>query len=110
MVSDTVSAALIGVIAALSGTLVGLVAEPIRARFAFKARQKQLRRILYGELVIKLQTVLSVCAVTYISAIESAAIDYLKSANKLELVGRIEFPDEAHAQAQFHVVFYSAFV
>jgi hypothetical protein len=54
MVSDTVLAGIVGVVGTASGALIGLLAEPVRGYFAQRARLNQLRRIVYGELLVKL--------------------------------------------------------
>jgi hypothetical protein len=101
MVSDIILGAIIGGVIALSGAFLGLLAEPVRAHFARKAHQEQLRRILYGELIIKLQR-----AAAYLDyhrpVIERRDTDYLKSFYKVELSGPISFPDEVTAQEQYY--------
>jgi hypothetical protein len=101
MVSDIILGAIIGAAVALSGAFLGLLAEPVRAHFARKAHQKQLRRILYGELIIKLQR-----AAAYLDyhrpLIERRDTDYLKSIYKVDLSGPISFPDEVTAQEQYY--------
>lgn len=97
MVSDIVLVAIIGV----AGTLLGaLFAEPIRAHFARRAHLEQLRRILYGELFIKLKR-----AAAYLDshrlAIERHDTNYLRL-NKVDLSGPISFPDEVTAQERYY--------
>ncbi len=102
MVSDIIVGAIIGGVIALLGASLGLLGEPVRAHFARNAHQEQLRRVLYGELFIKLERVLKGYALDYNVAIRSNDINYLKSANKLEIAGLIEFPSEVEAQTQYY--------
>ncbi len=101
MVSDTNLGVIIGGLIAFVGAFIGLLAEPVRAHFARKAHQKQLRRTLYGELIIKLQR-----AAAYLDfhrrAIERRDTNYLKRVYKVDLSGPISFPDEVDAQAQYY--------
>lgn len=101
MVSDIVWAAIIGVIGALAGTLIGTFLEPVRAFFAQKKYQDQLRRTLYGELIIKLHRALGVYE-GYKKACDTSNLTYLKSHNKLEIYGVIEFHDEVTTQADYY--------
>ena len=99
MVSDIVLVAIFAVVGTLLGALIGLLAEPVRACFSRKAYQEQLRRTLYGDLIIKLHRVLGYY-LEYKSNRDN--LEYLKSPNKLEVAGPISFPDEVTAQAQYY--------
>jgi hypothetical protein len=101
MVSDTVTLALLAVVGTASGALIGLFVEPVRARFALKAHQRQLRRELYGELRIKLQRVLGMY-INYSEACDNNNLVYLESTNKLEIPGIISFDDETTTQAKYY--------
>lgn len=100
MVSDTVAGAVIGVAGALLGTLLGIFAEPVRVRFARKAHQEQLRRTVYGELLVKLERVAGYYR-TYKDRCESDDLAYLRLADK-QPAGPITFPDEVTAHAQYY--------
>jgi hypothetical protein len=101
MVSDIILGAIIGGVIALSGAFLGLLGEPVRAHFARKARQEQLRRTLYNELIIKLQR-----AAAYLDyhrhLIERRDTDHLKRVYKVDLSELISFPDEVTAQEQYY--------
>jgi hypothetical protein len=101
MVSDLVLGAIIGVVGALLGALIGIFAEPVRAYFVGKKHQEQLRRTLYGELIIKLQRVLG-GYIAYKDACDNNNLTFLKSRNKLEVPGPIAFHDEVTAQADYY--------
>lgn len=101
MVSDIILGAIIGGAIALSGAFLGLLSEPVRSYFAHKAHQEQLRKILYGELIIKLQR-----AAAYLDyhrhLIERHDTDYLKRVYKVDFSELISFPDEVTAQEQYY--------
>jgi hypothetical protein len=101
MVSDIVWAAIIGVIGALAGTLIGTFLEPVRAFFAQKKHQEQLRRTLYGELIIKLHRALGLYE-AYKKACDTSNLTYLKSRNKLGIYGPIAFHEEDTTQADYY--------
>lgn len=101
MVSDTVTIAAFAVAGTAVGAVIGLFAEPVRARFELKSHQRQLRRELYGELRIKFQRVLGMY-ITYTEACDSNDLVYLESTNKLEIPGTISFDGEATTQANYY--------
>jgi len=98
MVSDIVLVAIVGV----AGTLLGaFFAEPIRAHFAHKAHQEQLRRALYSELSFKSYMVLRY-VLQYDDAFKDNDIDYLKFVSKVLITTPVSFPDEVDARAQYY--------
>jgi hypothetical protein len=101
MVSDIILGAIIGGVIALAGVLLSPLTEPVRTRFVRKAHQAQLRRILYGELLNKLEMVRGYL-LEYNVKIRGKDIDYLGSTDKLELSGPISFPDEDTVKKQYY--------
>jgi hypothetical protein len=98
MVSDVILAALIAGVVGLAGASIGIFAEPVRVYFARRAHREQLRRTLYGELVIKLRRVteyyLAYESTLHYSTTRIFSVD--------EAAGPISFPDEVTAEEQYY--------
>lgn len=101
MVDDAILAVIVGAFT-LFGAVLGLFAEPVRARFARKEHQKQLRKTLYGELFIKFEKVLKGSLVDYQAAITLKDINSFNSPDKEEFGGLTSFFDEVTAEKQYY--------
>jgi len=69
----------------VSGIIVGIIAEWLRAYLALKEHQTQLRRALYSELLKKLREVLMMGS-AYKTAVEQKDIKYLKQVQDFETI------------------------